>query len=198
MQHRRVNELFDRLGFGATKVSEFLETQLRRWEKTRSHPERLAVTVVMEHVTATMAHFALTQPERFESLPASLRTLIFWHAIEEIEHKAVAFDAYNACVGERSRLRRRLVMQAILFPLNISIAQAKMLHRLGHRPSLREVRETLGFLWGRRGLIVGVLPQYLALLRRDFHPWDIDDSDLVAKWKLRLEQDPRVQEIEAR
>lgn len=184
--HRRINEMFDRMGFEATGVSRFLEERLREWEQTRSPAERLAVTVVMEHVTATMAHFALTQPERFASLPDSSRTLIFWHAIEEIEHKAVAFDVYMATVGQRSRLRRRLLTQMLLFPLNIGLAQFKMLRRFRHRPSAREFAEAASFLWGRKGLIRGVMPQYLALLRRDFHPWDIDDAALVEHWKKRL------------
>ncbi|MEM7158945.1 MAG: metal-dependent hydrolase [Myxococcota bacterium] len=187
LQHRTVNAIFDRLGYPASGVSAFLEEKIERWTHERSDEERLAVTVVMEHLTATMAHFALQNPERFDSLPASMRELIFWHAIEEIEHKSVAFDVYDHCVGQKTRIRRRVLMQMVLFPFGIGTSQLKMLIRFRHVPRLREVLHAAKFLWGRGGLIPSVLPNYLAMLKPGFHPWDIDDSALVGQWKARLQ-----------
>jgi predicted metal-dependent hydrolase len=43
------------------------------------------------------------------------------------------------------------------------------------------------YLLGPKGLVVSVLPRYLALLKPGFHPWDLDDSHLVADWKDRLQ-----------
>lgn len=187
LQHTLLNEAFDRLGYLATHVSEQFEDIEQEWAERRSDADRLAATVVMEHITAVMAHFALTRPEEFDPLPDSVRELLLWHSIEEIEHKSVAFDVYQECVGDRNRLRRQLLLHMILFPLGIRDFQRMLLRELGHAPTWKERAEMARYLLGPRGLVVSVLPRYLALLKPGFHPWDIDDSHLVEEWKDRLQ-----------
>jgi predicted metal-dependent hydrolase len=186
LQHRMLNEAFDRLGYAATRVSAELEEIEQQWARDHSAEDRLATTVVLEHITAVMAHFALTRPEELDSLPQSVRELLLWHAIEEIEHKSVAFDVYEECVGDRNRLRRQLLIQLVFFPLGIREFQRMLLRELGHQPSWSERKEMARYLLGQRGLIMSVLPHYLALLKPGFHPWAIDDSRLVEEWKERL------------
>jgi len=186
-QHKLLNEAFDRLGYLATHVSEQFEEIEQEWAEERSDADRLAATVVMEHITAVMAHFALTRPEEFDPLPDSVQELLLWHAIEEIEHKSVAFDVYQECVGDRNRLRRQLLLHMVLFPLGIRDFQRMLLHELGHKPTWKERAEMARYLLGPKGLVVSVLPRYLALLKPGFHPWDLDDSHLVAEWKDRLQ-----------
>lgn len=185
-QHRLVNDIFDELGYPATAITENLRVKLQEWESTRSIDERLAVTVVMEHLTAAMAHYALTHPENLADVPESIRELIYWHSIEEIEHKSVAFDVYMATVGDRGLLRRWLVQQLVLFPISVAIAQVRSLHHLGHVPSLDELTTAAQYLFGRDGLVTRVVPHALQLMRPDFHPWDLDDSALVERWKGHL------------
>lgn len=187
LQHKRMNDAFDRLGYSATQVSEQFEEIEKEWAEERSDADRLAATVVMEHITAVMAHHALTRPEEFDSLPDSVRELLFWHAIEEIEHKSVAFDVYEECVGDRNRLRRQLLLHMVLFPMGIRDFQRMLLRELGHKATWKERAEMARYLLGPKGLVARVLPRYLALLKPGFHPWDLDDSHLVAEWKDRLE-----------
>jgi predicted metal-dependent hydrolase len=52
---------------------------------------RLAVTVALEHFTAILAEATLVERDLENASPA-LRQLLEWHAVEELEHKAVAFD----------------------------------------------------------------------------------------------------------
>ncbi|MCA9702125.1 MAG: metal-dependent hydrolase [Myxococcales bacterium] len=186
LQHRHLNEIFERLGYGTDKVAAYVEKQIQEMMTQRSPAERLAVTVVLEHYTASLAHFALTRPEFFDSLPAAARELLFWHAIEEIEHKAVAFEVYQRCVGDRSLLRKAMLIELVMFPVTVIGLQRQMLRDRGWRPNLDELLETGKFLFGRRGVFPTVLPQYLAIFRPDFHPWDFDDSELVAKWSAQL------------
>ena len=187
LQHKSLNEAFDRVGYLATRVSQQFEEIEREWIDKRSDADRLAATVVMEHITAVMAHFALPRPEEFDPLPDSVQELLHWHAIEEIEHKSVAFDVYQECVGDRNRLRRQLLLHMLLFPLGIRDFQRMLLQELGHKPTWKERAEMARYLLGPRGLVVSVLPRYLALLKPGFHPWDMDDSQLVEEWKDRLQ-----------
>ncbi len=79
----------------------------RRLDIARSrHPvAQLAITVALEHFTAIMAHSLLTEKDPLPGAPAEVLRLWQWHAIEEVEHKAVAFDTYLAVTRELSRVQ---------------------------------------------------------------------------------------------
>jgi predicted metal-dependent hydrolase len=64
-------------------------------EKNASPALRLAVTVALEHFTAIMAEDALVAGDLAGAHPV-MRQLLEWHALEELEHKAVAFDVLQA------------------------------------------------------------------------------------------------------
>lgn len=184
-QHKMLNDAFDRLGYAVTEVVEAFETIEEQWAEERSDAERLAVTVVMEHITAVMAHHMLARPQAYGALPASIRDMMVWHSMEELEHKSVAFDVYAQAVGDDRRLRRRLLQQLIEFPRAIGAFQRLLLRRLGHRPTRREQAEMTWFLFGKHGVVASVLPRYLAFLTPRFHPWNEDDSYLVEVAKRR-------------
>jgi predicted metal-dependent hydrolase len=57
---------------------------------------RLAATAALEHFTASFAEVALTESLLDAYVHPTMRDLLKWHAAEEIEHKAVAFDVLKA------------------------------------------------------------------------------------------------------
>ena len=186
-QHAELNMKFDELGFPAAKVESFFVDYIDGRAAHWSHEERLATTVVMEHITATMANYWLKNEHRFPKMPEEFRKMMAWHSIEEIEHKSVAFDVYKEHVGDYRRLLRRLLIQMWMFPVVTRKIVKKSLKSMGHKPTLKERYEAIKFLWGRGGMITSMIPMYLAAAKRDFHPWDVDDSDLVESWKAKLE-----------
>ncbi len=74
----------------------FDEKLLQKFANTAlSADMQLSITVALEHYTATLAEMALTDPI-FSAIDPSMRELFYWHAVEEIEHKAVCFDVLKA------------------------------------------------------------------------------------------------------
>ena len=71
------------------------------------------MTVGMEHLTAIMAEHILTTPEALEPLDETVKELLYWHAVEEIEHKAVAFDVYREHVNDEFMRKRVMVISMI-------------------------------------------------------------------------------------
>src|SRR5215469_16018327 len=107
-------------GFDFDAIDSYLKS---RFDFGRSLPKlnQLGATIALEHFTAILAHAILTNSEDLAGAPDELRRMWQWHAIEEIEHKAVAFDTFMMAAGRLSPLRRwwlrcvSMVISTVLF-----------------------------------------------------------------------------------
>lgn len=93
-QHARVHELlFDALRAQGFELSGFFHAYDAYIKRIAKSPAawRLAATAALEHYTATLAELVF-KPEFLEGVHEPLRKLLVWHAAEELEHRAVAFD----------------------------------------------------------------------------------------------------------
>lgn len=187
LQHKKLNKQFDSCGYSTKKVEDLIDIKIKERIANWSNEKRLMRTVAAEHFTAVMAHHALQYPEVTENLPESLRDLFRWHAIEEIEHKSVAFDVYQHCVGDMSKLRRHYAYFAFFeFPMNMYFITRFLLKDLGHKATWQERKGMWKLLFGQGGMVSSIKHLYTMFLKKDFHPWKHDDSALVEKWKVEL------------
>lgn len=79
---------------------------------------RLSITVCLEHFTAIFAHGVLTDERWMQGVDKKLARLWQWHAIEETEHKSVAFDVFIAMGGSRKMLRNTMRYVTYRFFMN--------------------------------------------------------------------------------
>ncbi len=187
LQHKHINKMFDDLGYDAAGLHDFFTAKLKEREQKWSPERRLARTVCAEHVTAVMANHALTHPEHMAKFPASFRNLFLWHSIEEIEHKSVAFDVYTQCVNDRKLLHREYkYFLRREFPFNLYMSSRFLLKKMGHKATWKERAGLLRALYGKGGLFSAMRPLYKSFLSENFHPWNHDDSALVAEFKQTL------------
>lgn len=182
-EHRRANAWLDANGFDASGVEKLVEENIARFVPANSPPVHLASTVVLEHITAILAEYMLTHDEVMASMSEPVRELLTWHAVEEIEHKAVAFDVFEAVSGDRDLLRRVGALTTLVFLVNQVRHAARTLKALEHRPSLGEWVGAAKFFFGPDGLITKVAGPYREFFRRDFHPWDNDNTFMIDEWK---------------
>ncbi|MBT8142791.1 MAG: metal-dependent hydrolase [Gammaproteobacteria bacterium] len=187
VQHRKINQTFESLGYAVSKVESYIDEMIKYRIEHWTPEQRLSRTVCAEHVTATMAHFALTHPHSLDAAPKSLQDLLLWHSIEEIEHKSVAFDVYKHCVGDMKALRKHYRHFALIeFPLQVRGITKFLLKELGHKSTRQERKAMRKYLFGKEGLIRAVRKVYWMFNQKDFHPWQHDDSKLVEEWKVKL------------
>ena len=145
-------------------------------------PLRLAMTAGAEHYTAIFGAYVLDDPLVRASHP-TMERLIVWHATEEIEHKAVAFDVLQA-THPGYALRMLGFLFATLSLFGWTIAGARMLMRQDRLPrplrraQARELRRLDGGRLPRR-LGAGIL----RYLRPCFHP---NQTDELARAHARL------------
>jgi len=182
-EHLAFNRFLDARGIPAKEMEDFVSKMVATMQKKSSPEACLARTAALEHFTAILASALLAHPEVMETLSPEVRTLWAWHAIEEIEHRSVAFDVYKTAVNdEKLRIRMMLMVTAVFLTLNAwrtSIA----LRAQGKFWDLRSAAKAWNVLAGRPGIFRKVIPQYLAYYRKDFHPSQHDVDAIVARAK---------------
>lgn len=158
----------------------------------RSPVNRLATTVALEHFTATFAEKILADPRHLAHFDGDDLALWQWHAIEEIEHKAVAFDVFNHMTKDWSPVRRYLCRTGATLDAMARLAYAvwfgsgDVLASQNLKTSGWRLR-LVNFLFAKPGLLSAMTPQLIAFFMPGFHPNQIDESDLLARAKLVLE-----------
>lgn len=146
----------------------------------------LAVTVALEHLTAIMAANFLRRTDISEQAHPEVRALLIWHAIEEIEHKNVAYDVYLAVNG--SYLMRAIAMLGATCVLTGQTIyyMTKLLRKDGELTNLKAFWEFMKISFGRKGFFTTSLKAYFHYFKPNFHPSQHDDQLLVAYWSEKL------------
>lgn len=178
--HDEFNAILRAQGF---EVDQFLEAYVRisSWIEERTPPKlRLAVTAASEHFTAILAEGAFTQ-HVLDACDPRMQQLLGWHAAEEIEHKAVAYDVLQK-IDPSYALRVGGLVYATVMLGGFWIWAATSLLRqdgLNWISGIRELRKLPRRDPIIRRVFLRGIRQYL---RRDFHPNDNQTDELAAAW----------------
>ncbi|MAT91921.1 MAG: hypothetical protein CME59_04920 [Halioglobus sp.] len=183
-EHQRYNEtLCEARGYDLALMEGRLEANIRRAYKVMSARERLACTAAMEHITAILAESALSEDEpMIGSAEPPMQALWDWHAAEEMEHKAVAFDVYRAIGGSEKMRRRAMRMSTLFLLVDILMGVVHMLRRDGNLWKPRLWWQGWKFLFFKGGILRRVWPAYKEYYREGFHPWQRDTRPLLEAW----------------
>ncbi len=150
---------------------------------------QLAATISLEHFTALLGNFILgDKTGLLAGAPAELRDMWQWHALEETEHKAVAFDVFNVATADMKSWRRYLIrVQAMLFTTveftSHLTLYASMLLQADGMSRGRATAKVLWFMFGKPGFFRNGLRGYWAWYKPSFHPWDHDNRAMLETWR---------------
>ncbi len=186
--HAQYNEQLFRQGLKYV-MEPWVKRRLRMSEKL-SVRSNLAITMAYEHFTAIFADVLLR--DKLETAAEPVKTLWEWHAVEETEHKAVAFDVYQAIGGGYTLRVAWYVYVWLMFLIDVIGQTGNNLYREGHLFKPKTWISALGYLFGRKGLMWDLLPQGLSYLRPGFTPWDRDNGALASEWLQRRSGSYRV------
>jgi predicted metal-dependent hydrolase len=186
-QHKKINQALKELGFDAPALEIKMGKIIEKRVKTLNSKTRLAITVCMEHLTAILAEFLLEKPEVFDGLEEPARQLMFWHSVEEIEHKAVAFDVYMECEGDRALLQKVMKFAIKIFFWRMFVFTLKLMWQDKKMPSWSEIKEFKQFLYGDIGLITQLRAPFRTFAEPEFHPWQVNSLPLIDKWENEIQ-----------
>jgi len=149
------------------------------------------VTIALEHFTAMLADLFDSDPELWAGTPEEILRLWRWHAMEETEHKAVAFDVFQEVSKNWTGLRRYLfrahimALTSVHFTLDVIRFAAALLEADG-TGRWRARWQVTRFLFGEPGIFRKIGPRYRDWYRPAFHPWDHDNRAKLEQWRQQF------------
>lgn len=161
------------------------------FRKRLSRGYTLGQTAAAEHLTALMAH-GFFGTGLFADADPQVRAMYAWHAVEEIEHKAVAYDVMQkvAKVGYFTRILSMLQV-SITFPLHVFLIMRHMFKVDGVQNRTRVWLKGLWWLYGPGGVYPRLMPHYLRYFKPGFHPWQHGEMVEYETWRQVYESSGR-------
>ncbi|GAA4761108.1 metal-dependent hydrolase [Stakelama sediminis] len=187
VMHTREHVAFNRhvtdQGYDISRLEARVEEDIA---DSRSRPAigSLAATMCLEHFTAILAHELIDNPRHLAGADPEAAKLWRWHAIEEIEHKGVAYDTWLHATRDWSRWKRWKVKSLVMLMVTLRFLRKRtegMLDLLaqdgltGARVKWRLFR----YAFGNPGMARKILGAWLSFFLPGFHPWNHDDRKLI-------------------
>jgi predicted metal-dependent hydrolase len=184
-EHLALNRIAEAAGYDLAGIDRHVAEMLDLL-KGRPVILDLASTMALEHFTAMMAHEFLAHPEHLAGGDPQVMALWRWHAIEEIEHKAVAYDTWLHATRDWSRWQRWRVKSMIMLLVTKNFLSHRIHDALGLLTQdgitgAAARRRLMRFLLWQPGVLRRIFPSWLAYFLPGFHPWNTDDRALIAE-----------------
>lgn len=183
-EHIAFNRAIEEAGYDISNISCRVNCLVDQTLAT--HPiVQLAITCALEHFTAIFAHQFLKNPGALTTAGMGDPQLWLWHAVEEIEHKGVAYDTWLHATRDwpafkRWRMRSLLMLLVTFRFLRNRTKDALELLEQDDITGWRAKWQLTRYLFGKPGILRKIFPSWLGYFRPGFHPWDLDDRHLMA------------------
>lgn len=164
-----------------------IDTFLERYRRITSWLEskmpaklNLAGTAAAEHYTAILAEGSFTRGV-LDGVHPAMQQLLAWHAAEEIEHKAVAYDVLQTVDNSYALRIAGLIYATVTLSMFWAWGTTMLVRqeKLGLRGFLRELRKLRADDPIIQRVFIAGIKQYI---RRDFHPRDNHNEHLATAW----------------
>src|SRR6476469_4509970 len=192
--HSREHDAFNRRAADAGYDLSKLEAQVeRRLAVTRSKPPvvSLAATMALEHFTAILAHQLLANPRHLAGAELQTADLWRWHAVEEIEHKGVAYDTWLFATRDWPRWKRWKVKAKVMlyvtrnFVVDRTAGSLELMRQDGVTGA-KAWTLLLWYLWVQPGMFRKIAGAWLKFFLPGFHPWNEDDRELLRRYEASV------------
>ena len=149
------------------------------------HPiVNLAATMALEHFTAMLAHELLANPRHLAGADRETAALWRWHAVEEIEHKGVAYDTWLHATRGMTRWKRWSIKARVMllvthhFLVDRATGALDLLAQDGITGP-RAWWRLFSFSLVRPGMVRKIMGAWVSFFLPGFHPWNHDDRRLI-------------------
>jgi predicted metal-dependent hydrolase len=189
-EHNHLNNQVEQAGYDVRPMHADLDSRLAEL-KDKPPIFGLVTTVALEHFTAIIAHACLKSERHFKSASPDAARLWKWHAIEEIEHKGVAYDTFLAATRNLSTYKRWKFRSLVMLHISYTFLRGRVraMRQFLKQDGMDGPRTWLrifSYLLIYPGLLRQIFPAWLSFFRPGFHPWQHDDRALAAEHEAQL------------
>ncbi|WP_290867919.1 metal-dependent hydrolase [Aquabacterium sp.] len=186
MVHRQDNDRLRKQGVDVDRWGAYVDNMLNKEYRGKySKAYNLAVTSALEHFTSIIAHSLFDKRDVMKAAHPHVRAMYAWHAIEEVEHKGVAYDVMEdyAKVGYLMRVWA-LVHATFMFPATIFTIQRALFIHDGFSAWQRAKLMAKGMVWLFKpgGLLQPMLKAYWTYYKPGYHPWQETEQPGYEHW----------------
>ncbi|HVJ94761.1 MAG TPA: metal-dependent hydrolase [Labilithrix sp.] len=197
-EHDRYNAMLEKQGYPVEELELKVKAVLGRATRLLPKRMRLSATCALEHFTAVMADVVHSDPRLLEGAHPVMAGLWRWHAAEEGEHRAVAYDLYRAVGAPYPERVVIMLFSSVIFWSLVVQHQAKFMKVDGTQWSLEEWRALFSFLFIEPGGMIRMWRRWLDYFDPGFHPWKRGNRDLIERWKEEYAKSGAVPVADAR
>lgn len=185
--HEKMNQLMIEQGMPIANFTAVLQSLLRFELKFRSPRYNLAMTAAAEHLTALMADAFYSKKSTLSEADPYIRALLAWHAIEEMEHRDVAFDVMQQ-VGQVSESTRKLALiTTTLVMFGFTLYRTNVMLRYDGYSQMQRLAlfyHGLPWFFGKNGVLNQIKAPYLSWYKQGFHP---SQHPIIRQYKVWVE-----------
>ncbi|HCG80392.1 MAG TPA: metal-dependent hydrolase [Oceanospirillales bacterium] len=186
-EHQAFNDMADRHGLPSGRIDKELWGLLDLTKKVFPKKLQLATTVALEHYTAILAEQLLRDTDHQDNIQdREALKLWMWHALEENEHKSVAYDVYELIGGGYFTRIFAMIVATIGFIVFVGQGHLRMLWANGTLFDIKDNAKGFWKLLGWKGLFPRLFFKYMDFYRPGFHPNDHDTVKLLEDWRERM------------
>lgn len=171
--HDKMNQVMKQQGMPVDQFIKVLNKMFKFELTKRSPAYNIAMTAAAEHLTALMADTFYSHKATLNDAHPYVRALLAWHAIEEMEHRDVAFDVMQQ-VGDVPETTRKFALAfTTVLMLGFTVYRANVMLKHDGFNTLERLKLNLnGLPWfiGRQGMLTKMRKPYMSWFRKDFHP----------------------------
>lgn len=132
---------------------------------------RLAICATIEHFTASMARQILdTGILEGKRVDERMDRVWTWHALEELDHRSIAFDLYYAAGGTYPHRLFGTLICSFIFLYMQNVCFLSFMHQRGVLFDAYVWKKGLPFLFGRRGIYRSFFLDWARYFSPTFHP----------------------------
>ncbi|MBY8964483.1 metal-dependent hydrolase [Algiphilus sp. NNCM1] len=192
-EHDAMNEAMVAHGIPVDRVEAVFKVVRQTLQRYLGDVSQCAIAATFEHFTAVISQVMLDHPELWDDTKPEVSAMLFWHFVEETEHKSVSFDVFMDASGGGFRAYAiRMATLALGVAIFVPLVHGNWLYflwkdrQLSNVASALRAAKTLFLSPGifTRAFVIETLP----FLSPRFHPWDTDNREVIHAWKRAYEE----------
>ncbi|MBL4866461.1 MAG: metal-dependent hydrolase [Pseudomonadales bacterium] len=194
--HAREHDLMNKAGVEhgvpLDKIENVFTVGRKFLQKHMSVSMQGAFAAAGEHFTATLSSVMLEHPEIMHETHHDLKSMLYWHFVEETEHKSVSFDVFTDAAGNgKAAYLKRILAMGSIGVLGLPMMSVPFFYLLWSDKELTNIesaRRMVHTLFVDPGVMSKFGRMFLPYFHPDFHPWDDDNRAVIHAWKREFDR----------